>query len=95
MHANCGVKVVLSVSSGTSLHLFLHRTEEDGLPAGAQLTDRRPVLVSRPDGSRSFLHPSFGRHWNHVPRPGGQPPFTQLVRKKDHSICKITSTCIL
>lgn len=36
---------------GTSLHLFLRRTEEDGLPARAQFTDWGLSLVSRPDSS--------------------------------------------
>lgn len=62
----------LSLSSGASLCVLLHRPEEDGVPAGAQLADRRCALVSRPDGSRSFLYPAHRRHWNHVLHPGGE-----------------------
>lgn len=32
--------------SGADLHLVLHRIEEDGLPAGAQPSDRGRALVS-------------------------------------------------
>lgn len=71
---------ICSVPPGASLHLFLHRSEEDGLPASAQFSDRRPVLVSRPDSSRSFLSAAYRRHWNHVLHLGGQPRFTQPVR---------------
>ncbi|KAM3590607.1 uncharacterized protein V6R79_012529 [Siganus canaliculatus] len=54
----------------THLHLLLHRSEKDGLPARAQHADWRPALVSRPDGCRSLLYPAFGRHRNHVLHPG-------------------------
>lgn len=64
--------------SGADLHLVLHRIEEDGLPAGAQPSDRGRALVSWPDGSRSFLYPALGCHWNHVLHPGGGNSFTQL-----------------
>lgn len=65
---------LVSVCTGTSLHLFLHCTEEDGLLARAQPTDRRLALVSRPDSGGSFLHSAPGCHWNHVLHPGGLSP---------------------
>lgn len=61
-----------NVSSGTRLHLLLHRTEKDGLLASSQHADRRSVLVYRPDSGRSFLHSSSGRHWHNVLHPRGE-----------------------
>lgn len=69
--------------SGTDLYLLLHRTEENGLSASAQPSDWRHTLVSRPDGSRSFLYPASGRHWNHVLHPGGGRPNCRTTSKSN------------